>query len=297
MGKGSGSVTTFSHADGFVVDPAARGDRRRGRAGRRGPLLGRGPRRPTWSSIGSHCVGLDYLLGALAAARRHAASRIAVGSRAASTRRGAGSATSPGVHLLDPATGDLQPALPHARGSARARLRPHAGHRLPAGRRALRGQAAARGGPRGARGDPGVRDGQPQPRQRHARPRSTGCSAARGRRATRVEAASHNAVAAAVAQGRADWGIAIDMVARLRGLGFSAHRRGAVRLRDRRGPARAPCRRRLPRGARRSRDARGRSARGGSARERRRHGRGRRPRRRRPLRRPRAAAWAGPRRG
>jgi putative molybdopterin biosynthesis protein len=31
---------------------------------------------------------------------------------------------------------------------------------------------------------------------------------------------SHNAVAAAVAQGRADWGIAIEPVARLYGLGF-----------------------------------------------------------------------------
>jgi putative molybdopterin biosynthesis protein len=30
----------------------------------------------------------------------------------------------------------------------------------------------------------------------------------------------HNAVAAAVAQGRADWGIAIESVARLYGLGF-----------------------------------------------------------------------------
>src|SRR5207244_3202484 len=31
---------------------------------------------------------------------------------------------------------------------------------------------------------------------------------------------SHNAVAAAVAQGRADWGIAIESVARMYGLGF-----------------------------------------------------------------------------
>jgi putative molybdopterin biosynthesis protein len=31
---------------------------------------------------------------------------------------------------------------------------------------------------------------------------------------------SHNAVAAAVAQGRADWGIAIEPVAKLYGLGF-----------------------------------------------------------------------------
>ncbi len=35
-----------------------------------------------------------------------------------------------------------------------------------------------------------------------------------------VQAKSHNAVAAAVAQGRADWGVAIDTVARMYGLGF-----------------------------------------------------------------------------
>jgi putative molybdopterin biosynthesis protein len=35
-----------------------------------------------------------------------------------------------------------------------------------------------------------------------------------------VEVRSHNAVAAAVVQGRADWGVAIEPVARLYGLGF-----------------------------------------------------------------------------
>ena len=35
-----------------------------------------------------------------------------------------------------------------------------------------------------------------------------------------IQAKSHNAVAAAVAQGRADWGVAIDTVARMYGLDF-----------------------------------------------------------------------------
>ncbi len=35
-----------------------------------------------------------------------------------------------------------------------------------------------------------------------------------------MQTKSHNAVAAAVAQGRADWGVAIDTVARQYGLGF-----------------------------------------------------------------------------
>jgi len=37
-----------------------------------------------------------------------------------------------------------------------------------------------------------------------------------------VQTKSHNAVAAAVHQGRADWGVAIDTVARQYGLGFIA---------------------------------------------------------------------------
>jgi putative molybdopterin biosynthesis protein len=39
-----------------------------------------------------------------------------------------------------------------------------------------------------------------------------------------VEVRSHNAVAAAVAQGRADWGVAIEPVARAYGLGFTSIR-------------------------------------------------------------------------
>jgi putative molybdopterin biosynthesis protein len=49
----------------------------------------------------------------------------------------------------------------------------------------------------------------------------------RGRRPAgyAVEVRSHNAVAAAVAQGRAEWGLAIEPVARLYGLGFTPSRR------------------------------------------------------------------------
>ena len=64
MGKGSGSVTAFSHADGFIpsthteiVEPDTRVEVQ---------LLGQ-----AWAcrprSIGSHCVGLDFLLGELLA--------------------------------------------------------------------------------------------------------------------------------------------------------------------------------------------------------------------------------------
>ena len=49
---------------------------------------------------------------------------------------------------------------------------------------------------------------------------STSCSARARPPGYGVQTKSHNAVAAAVAQGRADWGVAIDTVARQYGLGF-----------------------------------------------------------------------------
>jgi molybdate-binding protein len=45
-------------------------------------------------------------------------------------------------------------------------------------------------------------------------------SQAHGRRATPTSRFRHNAVAAAIAQGRADWGVAIAPVAKMYGLGF-----------------------------------------------------------------------------
>ena len=67
MGKGSGSVTTFSRADGFVVIARQReyleaGDRVEVH------LLARDLRPADLVAIGSHCVGLDYLLGLLTGA-------------------------------------------------------------------------------------------------------------------------------------------------------------------------------------------------------------------------------------
>ena len=67
---------------------------------------------------------------------------------------------------------------------------------------------------------PRLPDGQPQPGQRDAGPDRRPARGADGRRGYAVEARSHNAVAAAVAQGRADWGVAIAPVAAAYGLGF-----------------------------------------------------------------------------
>ena len=67
MGKASGSVTAFSRADGFVVIPAQQEYAEAGEAVEVA-LLGRGLEPADLVVIGSHCVGLDWLLGRLHAA-------------------------------------------------------------------------------------------------------------------------------------------------------------------------------------------------------------------------------------
>ena len=80
---------------------------------------------------------------------------------------------------------------------------------------------------------------------------STGCSATVGPRVTRVQTKSHNAVAAAVSQGRADWGVAIDTVAHAYRPQLHSAAGGAVRLRHSQGARRAWRRPSVPRRAER----------------------------------------------
>ena len=172
MGKGSGSVTAFSRADGFVVIPRQQeyleadstvevhllGPRTAaGRPGRdRQPLR----RRSTTCSGRMHEEGWRTKF-------------LAVGSTGGLEAARRGECDLAGVHLLDEATHDLQPAVSHARPATRARLPPDAGHRVPAWATSL--QRPERGRRRAAGvGRSRVRAGQPQPRQRHAHPdRST----------------------------------------------------------------------------------------------------------------------------
>ena len=116
MGKGSGSVTTFSRADGFVIIPRQR-EYLEADEIVSVHLLGSGLRPADLVVIGSHCIGLDYLLGQMHA-RGVRSKFLAVGrcgrySSAARRDR------------------HLQPALPQCRAGARARLRSSPGHCLP----------------------------------------------------------------------------------------------------------------------------------------------------------------------
>ena len=114
MGQGSGSVTTFSRADGFTtigrheeIVPAGTTVNVQ--------LLGRELQLADLVVIGSHCVGLDYLLGELQ--RQGVRSKfLAVGSLAGLDAAKRGECDLAGIHLLDPATGEynrpfLTPAL------------------------------------------------------------------------------------------------------------------------------------------------------------------------------------------
>jgi putative molybdopterin biosynthesis protein len=64
MGKGSGSVTAFSRADGFVIIPRQREYLERDSIVTV-HLLDPGIQPADLVVIGSHCTGLDYLLGEL----------------------------------------------------------------------------------------------------------------------------------------------------------------------------------------------------------------------------------------
>ncbi|MDC0748833.1 molybdopterin biosynthesis protein [Polyangium mundeleinium] len=217
IGKGSGSVTTFSQADGFFIVDERVEMLDAGDTVVIHPVAGSRPRQVDLVVIGSHCVGLDVLLGRLAA-RGTTSKLIAVGSEAglAAVRRGECDVA--GVHLYDPNTGTynepfLDPGLELARGYGR-----------------MQGVVFRPGDPRfeGKRAEDAVREAaRTEGIVMINRNRGSGTRALYDRllgdarpAGHSVEASSHRAVAAAVAQGRADFGIAIDIVARDRRLGF-----------------------------------------------------------------------------
>jgi putative molybdopterin biosynthesis protein len=220
MGKGSGAVTAFSLADGFVRIPA---NTERLPAGTRVrvEVLSRGLRAADLVTVGSHCVGLDAILRALQDDGLITKS-IHVGSQGglAAVRRG--ECDLAGIHLMDPESGVYN--------------RPYleAGMRLVPGYRRMQGLVFRPDDPRFV--------GAASPREAMARALADpecimiNRNAGSGTRVLidglldgaqppghAVQAKSHNAVASAVAQGRADWGMAIDTVARLYGLGFLPH--------------------------------------------------------------------------
>jgi molybdopterin molybdotransferase/putative molybdopterin biosynthesis protein len=214
--KGSGAVTSFSQADGFLeVDALAAALDAGTRA--RVTLIGETAAMPDLVVMGSHCIALDVVLGALAE-RGFAARTIAIGSMGGVAAAERGECDLAPVHLVDPASGVynahlLRPGLALVKGWQRMQGFVHrADDARFAGRSATDAIKAALADPRCLMVN---RNAGPATRVLIDRllegARPAGYS---------NQPRSHNAVAAAVAQRRADWGIAIESVARLYGLAF-----------------------------------------------------------------------------
>jgi molybdopterin molybdotransferase/putative molybdopterin biosynthesis protein len=216
MGKGSGSVTTFSKADGFVTIGRHEEIVERGANVQVTPL-GRGRAPADLVVIGSHCVGLDLLLAEMQR-RGWRTKSLTVGSTAGLEAAKRGQCDVAGVHLLDPVSGSynqpfLTPELTLVRGYGRMQgivFRPD-DDRF-AGKSTEQVIAAAITDNRRRMVNRNFGSGT-----RILIDRLLGGATPPG---YEVQPTNHNAVAAAVAQRRADWGLCIETVARHAGLGF-----------------------------------------------------------------------------
>ena len=216
LGRGSGSVTAFSQADGFLeidalADSAEAGTRHQVR------LIGRSLRVPDLVLAGSHDIGLDAVVGVLA--RQGLTVRtLAIGSMGGLAALKRGECDLAPAHLLDPKTGEYNTPYLTAGISLVPGWRRRQGIVFRKGDARFEGQEG-RGRGEGRRRRSVRHPRQPQCRVRHPHPARR--PAGKRRPAGYAnQPKSHNAVAAAVAQGRADWGMAIENVARMYDLGF-----------------------------------------------------------------------------
>jgi putative molybdopterin biosynthesis protein len=215
-GKGSGSVTSFSQADGFIeVDALAAAVE----AGSRAPvtLIGEAARAPDLVIMGSHDVALDVVVGALAE-QGFAARVLAVGSLGGVAAASRGECDIAPVHLIDPESGRYNV---HLAGPALALV---PGWRRMQGILFRRGDARFEGKSAAEALKAVLADASALMVNRNA---GSGTRVLIDKLLSGARPAgyanqpkSHNAVAAAIAQKRADWGLAIEPVARLYGLGF-----------------------------------------------------------------------------
>jgi molybdenum cofactor synthesis domain-containing protein len=167
-GKGSGAITSFAQADGFLaIDALA--DHLPAGARASVTLFTPHVRAPDLVVIGSHCLGLDAALAPLA--RAGLATRvIALGSMGGVSALRRGECDLAPLHLLDDKTGALERAVPERGHGTRARLAADAGGRVSPRRRAVRGSRCARRRSPARWLDPACLDGQPQSGGGHAHP-------------------------------------------------------------------------------------------------------------------------------
>jgi putative molybdopterin biosynthesis protein len=216
MGQGSGSVTTFSRADGFatigrheeIVEAGTIVNVQ---------LLGRDLQLADLVVIGSHCIGLDYLLGELQ--RNGVRSKfLAVGSTAGLDAAKRGECDLAGVHLLDPKSNEynrpfLTPWLQLVPGYGRLQ-----GIVFRRGDKRFEGKTTQDAIANVLTDSNCVMVNRNQ--GSGTRVLIEGLLGGVKPRGYAVQPRNHNAVAAAVVQGRADWGMTLDIIARNAGLGF-----------------------------------------------------------------------------
>lgn len=225
IGKGSGSVTTFSFADGYLTIPQHTEQIPSGSTVDV-TLLAENLQPADLVIVGSHCVGLDVLVGEVRR-RGFSAKVLAVGSQGGLSAAQRGQCDIAGVHLFDPATQTyntpfVTPGLDYVRGYDRMQglvFRPDDARFAAQGADNAHRWERVRAILAPRLTDPSVvmvnRNAGSGTRVLidqllgSARPPGFG-----------VQANSHNAVASAVAQGRADWGLCIRTVAEMYGLGF-----------------------------------------------------------------------------
>ncbi|GAC1338222.1 MAG: molybdopterin biosynthesis protein [Beijerinckiaceae bacterium] len=218
LAKGSGAVTSFAQADGFLTIEAL-ADRLP--EGSRVPvtLLSRDVTPPDLTIMGSHCTGLEPVLSLLSE-KGIGARSVAIGSLGGLHAARRGECDIAPVHLFDGKSGTYN--APFLDDSLT----------LAEGWRRMQGIVFVKGDPRfeGRSADEAIAAARAD-RDCHMANRNQGSG-------TRMlidgllkgeeppgywnQPRSHNAVAAAIAQGRADWGVAISSVAEAYGLGFIA---------------------------------------------------------------------------
>jgi putative molybdopterin biosynthesis protein len=209
-------VTSFSQADGFIEIDALAGALDADSAARV-TLIGESARAPDVVIMGSHDIALDVVVGALAE-RGYSARTIAVGSQGGVAAAKRGQCDIAPVHLIDPATGGynkhlLSPGISLVKGWQRMQ-----GVLFRPGDKRFEGNSAVEAA-KIAAADPSCLMVN---RNAGAGTRVLIDQLLEGARPPGYanQPRSHNAVAAAIAQGRADWGVAIEPVAKMYGLGF-----------------------------------------------------------------------------
>ena len=218
LGKGSGSVTTFSGADGFLTIPQQTECLDEGELVDV-TLLDEALQPADLVVIGSHCVGLDLLLGQLRE-QGFTTRALTVGSQGGLAAARRGECDIAGVHLYETASGQynrpyLVPGIQWIPGYSRQQC-----FVFRSGDARFEGATLKQALTRATNDlDCHMMNRNPGSGTRilidellaqHPSPTDIP--------GYRVQTKSHHAVAAAISQGRADWGVAIETVARMYGL-------------------------------------------------------------------------------